>query len=287
MVTVAVGVALVVGFAAGCAADGGRSLPDPPGGGVPTTTSSVPTTPSPGVTAGGSPSDRWVSLDAVPVVSMGRLAGDVAGVWEVADGAGPVGTYDLSFPVVEGPGVSPVVADLLRAPVERARAVFVADLAEDESVAVEPSHLYGSGRILLVDTRVVSVEYDLSVEWSGAAGADQRVDTVLIDLVAGRVLEPLDVFYDDSPWLETLASVALADLEARFGADTIWPDGLAATPGNFDHLALDGDGVVLWFDRYQVGPGVLGAPRVTVPWSQVGEFVDPNGPVGHLVAAAG
>ena len=131
------------------------------------------------------------------------------------------------------------------------------------------------------------VEYDLSVEWSGAAGADQRVHTVLVDLTAGRVLEPLDVFYDDSPWLETLASVALADLEARFGVDTIWPDGLAATPGNFDHLALAGDGVVLWFDRYQVGPGVLGAPRVTVPWSEVGEFVDPNGPVGHLVAAAG
>jgi len=182
---------------------------------------------------------------------------------------------------------APVLAETDSAKASKKSEVLIAELAEDESVAVEPGHLYGSARVLLVDTRVVSVEYDLSVEWSGAAGADQRVDTVLVDLTAGRVLEPLDVFYDDSPWLETLASVALADLEARFGVDTIWPDGLAATPGNFDHLALAGDGVVLWFDRYQVGPGVLGAPRVTVPWSQVGEFVDPNGPVGHLVAAAG
>ena len=140
------------------------------------------------------------------------------------------------------------------------------------------------GAVSLLDNRVVSVEYDLSVEWGGAASGDQWVDAVVVDLADGSLLGPLDLFYDDSPWLETLAAVATADLEGRFGANVVWPDGLAVEVANFENLALSEDGVILLFDRYQVGPGVLGAPRVVVPWSEIGVFIDPNGPVGHLVA---
>lgn len=268
--------AVVVGVS-GCATDDGRGLSDAEDRAavVPASTSSqvgAPTvTPAPStVSSAGS----WLFLPAVPLLSVERLTGTI----------GPDGTFDMAFPSVDGDGVAPGVGARLRQPVEHARAMFAADLFEDESADVEPSHLFGGGIVSLLDTRVVSVEYDLTVEWGGAASGDQWVDAVVVDLADGGLLGPLDVFYDDSPWLETLARVATADLGARFGESVVWPDGLAVEESNFENLALSAEGVVLLFDRYQVGPGVLGAPRVTVPWSEIGEFVDPNGPVGHLVA---
>ncbi|MDP7599589.1 MAG: RsiV family protein [Acidimicrobiales bacterium] len=261
----------------GCATDGGRGLSDAQDQAVvaSTTTSwrtadSTATLAPPAVSSAGS----WIFLPATPLLSVERLTGTIE----------PDGTFDMAFPTVDGDGVAAGVDALLRQPVEHARALFAADLFEDESSGVEPSHLFGGGIVSLLDTRVVSVEYDLTVEWGGAASGDQWVDAVVVDLADGSLVGPLDVFYDDSPWLETLARVATVDLVERFGENVVWPDGLAVEESNFEHLALSAEGVVLLFDRYQVGPGVLGAPRVTVPWSEIGEFVDPNGPVGHLVA---
>lgn len=261
---------------AGCATDGGRGLSDPQPvlpAGAETTMQPDPEPTVPIVSPAVSPSGSWVVLPKVPTVSTERIAGAIE-----SDG-----TFDMDFPRVEGAGLALEVNAQLRAPVEHARALFAADLLEDESSGLEPSHLFGGGSVSLLDTRVVSVEYDLSVEWGGAASGDQWVDAVVVDLADGSLLGPLDLFYDDSPWLETLAAVARADLEGRFGANVVWPDGLAVEAANFEKLALSEDGIILLFDRYQVGPGVLGAPRVTVPWSEIGVFIDPNGPVGHLV----
>jgi len=270
-------VVVLVWVTTGCATDAGRGLSEArdqtvvapattsPQAGVATVTLAAPAV---------SPAGSWTFLPATPLLSVERLTGTIE----------PDGTFDMAFPSVDGDGVARGVNARLRQPVEHARALFAADLFEDESADVEPSHLFGGGIVSLLDTRVVSVEYDLTVEWGGAASGDQWVDAVVVDLADGSLLGPLDVFYDDSPWLEALARVATADLGARFGESVVWPDGLAIEESNFENLALSAEGVVLLFDRYQVGPGVLGAPRVTVPWSEIGEFVDPNGPVGHLVA---
>ncbi|HJL89530.1 MAG TPA: RsiV family protein [Acidimicrobiales bacterium] len=270
-------VALLCWSASGCATDAGRGLSDPQ-----SQTVVAPATASPQVGAATatlappavSPAGSWIFLPATPLLSVERLTGTIE----------PDGTFDMAFPSVDGDGVAHGVDARLRQPVEHARALFAADLFEDESADVEPSHLFGGGIVSLLDTRVVSVEYDLTVEWGGAASGDQWVDAVVVDLADGSLVGPLDVFYDDSPWLETLARVATADLAARFGENVLWPDGLSVEESNFEHLALSAEGVILLFDRYQIGPGVLGAPRVSVPWSDIGEFVDPNGPVGHLVA---
>ncbi len=263
--------------ATACATDDGKGLPEP---------AAPATTAVPALTAGGNgpvastnppavpPLEPWLSLPALPEVSADRLTGEI----------GDDGTYDLGFPVLRGPGLTPAVNAGLRAPADRARALFAADLLEDEAPDPEPSHLFGGGSVSFVDTRVASAEYDLTVEWGGAASGDQRVDTVVVDLADGSVLGPLDLFYDDSPWLESLSAVVQDDLEQRFGTDAVWAVGLLPEAANFEHLALYEGGVVVRFDSYQVGPGVLGAPRVTVPWSAVGAYIDPRGPVGHLVA---
>ncbi|HCV36807.1 MAG TPA: hypothetical protein DF783_07750 [Acidimicrobiaceae bacterium] len=272
----ATALAAIVCIAPGCATDLGRGLSDAhdPVVAAPVTapprssTSNVSFAP-PAV----SPVGSWVFLPVTPSLSIERLTGTIE----------PDGTFDMAFPTVDGLGVAAGVGSQLRQPVEHARALFAADLFEDESSDIEPSHLFGRGVVSLLDTRVVSVEYDLTVEWGGAASGDQWVAAVVVDLADGSLLGPLDVFYDDSPWLETLARVANADLTERFGKDVVWTEGLAVEASNFENLALSADGVVLLFDRYQVGPGVLGAPRVTVPWLEIGKFVDPNGPVGHLV----
>ena len=106
---------------------------------------------------------------------------------------------------------------------------------------------------------------------------------MLIDLSTGREIVVADLFAADATWLEELAAAARKDLEAQFGADTLFDEGLAADAANFRHLAVTATGVVLRFDKYQVAPGTAGTPWVDLPWSAIASLVDPAGPVAHLL----
>jgi hypothetical protein len=58
---------------------------------------------------------------------------------------------------------------------------------------------------------------------------------------------------------------------------------LGAAEENFRLFGVTTTGLVLRFERYQVGPGAYGAPEAAIPWSSLVGLVDPLGPVGHLL----
>ncbi|GIT00180.1 MAG: hypothetical protein CM1200mP26_18920 [Acidimicrobiales bacterium] len=80
----------------------------------------------------------------------------------------------------------------LRGPTEAVRAEYVSVISggagEDSSGGAGGAQrrlVAGSGTVHLLDDRLVSVVYDFRIEWAGAAGPDERVDSVLIDLRLG------------------------------------------------------------------------------------------------------
>ncbi|HJL75661.1 MAG TPA: RsiV family protein, partial [Acidimicrobiales bacterium] len=158
-----------------------------------------------------------------------------------------------------------------------------ASVLEEESSGTGSSTLRGAGKVVYVDGRLLSVVYDFTTEWDGAATVQQETSTLLLDLSTGSEIAVADLFVAGSAWLDGLATAARADLAAQFGADTLFAEGLAAEASNFLHMAVVATGVVLRFDQYQVAPGVVGTPWVDLPWSAVAGLVDPAGPIAHLV----
>jgi hypothetical protein len=181
----------------------------------------------------------------------------------------------------------------LRRPTEAMRAEFVAAMSErsgeESGEANGGDSLRGSGKVYLLDDRLVSVVYEFRIEWSGAAGVDDRVDSVLVDLQTGVEVSLGDLFVPGSPWLETIGFFARQDLVARLGEMGLWPDGRGLEPeaSNYSVFGLTVAELVVRFDRYQVAPGAAGTPDATVRWASLAGLVDPDGPAGHLAASAG
>ena len=275
----------------GCAAADGREMvangightPEPTEAPVveepePEPTSSLPEGTIPESDGGG-----FASGTAHGSVYVDSMAGTVGGA----------GSYDLSYPQLDGLELDHPVNVALRRPTEAMRAEFVAAMSErsgeESGEANGGDSLRGSGKVYLLDDRLVSVVYEFRIEWSGAAGVDDRVDSVLVDLQTGVEVSLGDLFVPGSPWLETIGFFARQDLVARLGEMGLWPDGRGLEPevSHYSVFGLTVAKLVVRFDRYQVAPGAAGTPDATVRWASLAGLVDPDGPAGHLAASAG
>ncbi len=215
----------------------------------------------------------------------------------MAGTVGGAGSYDLSYPQLDGLKLDHPVNVALRRPTEAMRAEFVAAMSErsgegsgeDSGEVIGGDSLRGSGKVYLLDDRLVSVVYEFRIEWSGAAGVDDRVDSVLVDLQMGDELGLEDLFVPGSPWLETVGFFARQDLVDGLGDMGLWPDGrgLESEASNYSVFGLTVAELVVRFGRYQVAPGAAGMPDATVRWASLAGLVDPDGPAGHLAASAG
>jgi len=283
---------------AGCAGKDGREMVANGIGHTPestTTTVALATTSS--LPQGTIPEGSGVSgVGGVDAGTGGSGLGSVHGsvyVDSVSGTVGGTGSYDLSHPQLDGLAIGHPVNQALRQPTEALRAEFVAALSErsDEEGGASGGggtdsgdSLSGGGTVYLLDDRLVSVLYDMRIDWSGAAGVDQRVDSVLVDLASSSELGLRDLFVPESPWLETIGFFVRRDLEDRLGEGVLWPDGRGLDPeaSNFTVFGVTATDLVLRFPMHAVAPGVVGTPEAAVPWESLAGLVDPEGPAGHL-----
>ncbi len=209
----------------------------------------------------------------------------------MAGTVGGTGAYDLSHPQLDGLALDHPVNVALRGPTEALRAEFVSVISErsgEESSAgaggEQGDSLRGSGTVYLLDDRLVSVVYEFQIEWAGAAGPDERVDSVLVDLATGAEVGLGDLFVSCSPWLETVGFFARQDLVIRLGDGVLWPDGRGLGPevSNYAVFGLTPEDLVVRFASHQVAPGVAGTPEAMIQWSSLVGMVDLSGPAGHL-----
>jgi len=233
---------------------------------------------------------EWGSGDGAGGAAPGVDHGSVY-VDSLAGTVGGTGAYDLSHPQLDGLALDHPVNVALRGPTEALRAEFVSVISErsgEESSAgaggEQGDSLRGSGMVYLLDDRLVSVVYEFQIEWAGAAGPDERVDSVLVDLATGAEVGLGDLFVSGSPWLETVGFFARQDLVIRLGDGVLWPDGrgLGSEVSNYAVFGLTSEDLVVRFASHQVAPGVAGTPEAMIQWSSLVGMVDPSGPAGHL-----
>lgn len=227
-------------------------------------------------TAGRAQDDGSIPLTADSrLVTRTAAEGDSAAGW----------TTTVRLPAIEGPAADdPEWAGLaghLDQIVAGEREAFDENLAEWEPG--EPGWISTfdvDGSVLWAAPPIVSIVLDFSVYYAGAAHPGHYAITVVWDAGRGRALTTRDVFREG--WEEIVSREAIPVLERDLGemADPGWiAEGAGPLAENFRRWALVEQGVLVFFDPYQVAPYAAGPQAVTIPHAALAEVAAPDGPL--------
>ncbi|HEX8889845.1 MAG TPA: DUF3298 domain-containing protein [Pyrinomonadaceae bacterium] len=101
-------------------------------------------------------------------------------------------------------------------------------------------------------------------------------ESINYDLKTGRPLQLREVFRPKVNYLQALSRLSRKKLLELFGmeeADWWMKKGTAPTEENFDAWNLTHKGLVISFADYQVGVGAWGAPEITIPLTELKNFL--------------
>lgn len=198
----------------------------------------------------------------------------------------PTVTVDVQYPFVEG------IADVEQAEMlngELSHVAFATLDAFEREVAetASPDPLGSKSSIAiraavgLLTPEIVSVRYDISVYSAGAAHPNAFYKTLTWDVPRATEIPLTSLFRPGVAYLERLSTLAIADLERQFATDeenfeALSTDIRAGASPRAEHFAawtMDGDGLMLWFEPYQVAPYAAGPQQVRIPWSSLRDIL--------------
>ncbi|MFA7653699.1 MAG: DUF3298 domain-containing protein [Candidatus Magasanikbacteria bacterium] len=125
---------------------------------------------------------------------------------------------------------------------------------------------------------------------AGAAHPSHSVAVFNFNLKTGQIIKLKDLFVADAKYLEVLSNYCKKELLVRNGEEEFTnreniQSGTLAKEDLYDVFSITLSGLVVIFPEYQVAPYVAGAQMVTVPWSDLKEIIDVNGPVAIYLPA--
>ena len=204
---------------------------------------------------------------------------------------GEIGSYELTFPQISDTPSDFAINGAIQSVADKIYLNFAGELAEmiNEGTPMGSSNLAGEGRIIFNNGYLLSVLFEGSTDWSGAASQQLWVDSIMIDLSNGQVLTAENLFQLEIPtdWKEVLSEKSYGLLMERLGSEMIWDEGLLPTGENFRNMLVTQPGLLIIFDQYQVAAGVAGTPTVIIPWLEIAAIINPQSRVSELVIAGG
>ena len=204
---------------------------------------------------------------------------------------GEIGSYELTFPQISDTPSDFAINGAIQSVADKIYLNFAGELAEmiNEGTPMGSSNLVGEGRIIFNNGYLLSVLFEGSTDWSGAASQQLWVDSIMIDLSNGQVLTAENLFQLEIPtdWKEVLSEKSYGLLMERLGSEMIWDEGLLPTGENFSNMLVTQPGLLIIFDQYQVAAGVAGTPTVIIPWLEIAAIINPQSRISELVIAGG
>ena len=204
---------------------------------------------------------------------------------------GEISSYELSFPQIFDTPSDFAINGAIQSVADKIYLNFAAELSEmlNESTPMGSSHLVGEGRIIFNNGYLLSVLFEGSTDWGGAASQQLWVDSIMIDRSNGQVLTSENLFQLEitTDWKEVLAEKSYDLLMERLGSEMVWDEGLLPTGENFNNILVTQPGLLIIFDQYQVAAGVAGTPTVIIPWVEIAAIINPQSRIGELVIAGG
>ncbi len=171
---------------------------------------------------------------------------------------------------------------------------FKREMAPEEGENIEesrPADSMGSDltigyTVVLAQDDLVSIDFDVSTYSQGAAHPNSYSETLNYDLRNGKVLKLADLFKPGAKFLQTIANYCIADLKKRAATNGLPPEeiekGAAAKADNYLGWTITKKGLGVDFDPYQVGPYAAGPQFVLVPYSDLKDLINPDGPLAQF-----
>jgi len=140
--------------------------------------------------------------------------------------------------------------------------------------------------VMMAQDDLVSVKFDISSYYQGAAHPNSFSDVLNYDLKNGKQLKLGDLFKPGAKYLQALATYCLADLKKQAETKGLLEDqiqsGAAAKAQNYQSWNITKRGLGINFDSYQVGPYAAGPQFVLVPYSSLKDLINPEGPIAQF-----
>ncbi len=133
-----------------------------------------------------------------------------------------------------------------------------------------------------LSAELVSIRYHMDFYYAGAAHPGHYFRVVNYDLKAGREIQFDDLFTDNEKALTFLSGYCKKKLETL--DFLLFEEGLLPKKENFSNWNLTPRGIRLSFDPYQVVPYAAGPQEILVPYAQLGDYLNPESPVGAILA---
>jgi Protein of unknown function (DUF3298)/Deacetylase PdaC len=177
---------------------------------------------------------------------------------------------------------------LARMAVMKDVAEFKKAMAPEEGEEPPPEGSMGSDlgisySIALAQDDLVSVTFEVSSYYQGAAHPNSYSTVLNYDLRNGKQLKLADLFKPGAKYLPAIASYCIADLKKQAKDNGLLEDqiqeGAAPTAKNYKSWTITKRGLGIVFDAYQVGPYAAGPQFVLVPYSALKDLINPEGPL--------
>jgi Protein of unknown function (DUF3298)/Deacetylase PdaC len=170
-------------------------------------------------------------------------------------------------------------------------AEFRKAMAPEEGEEPPPEGSMGSDlgisyTVALAQDDLVSVKFDVSSYYQGAAHPNSYSAVLNYDLRNGKQLRLADLFNPGAKYLQALSTYCIADLKKQAKdkglLDDQIQDGAAPVAKNYKSWTISKRGMGIVFDAYQVGPYAAGPQFVLVPYSALKELIKPDGPIAQF-----
>ncbi|MBI2010803.1 MAG: DUF3298 and DUF4163 domain-containing protein [Candidatus Colwellbacteria bacterium] len=127
--------------------------------------------------------------------------------------------------------------------------------------------------IILLNPKLASIEFIASDYITGAAHPNNYYLTFNYDFEAEKELEFSDLFNEDSNYLKRISDYAITDLRARDINSDWLEDGAGPKIENYQKFTLSQDGLIIYFDPYQVAAYAYGGQEVEILYADISDIL--------------
>ena len=183
---------------------------------------------------------------------------------------------------------------LVRGTVTKKVAEFKKEMQPEEGEEPRPEGSMGSDlsvgySVAIAQDDLVSVQFDVGSYYQGAAHPNSYTEVVNYDLKNGKQLKLADLFKPGAKYLQAISAYCIADLKKQQAGekgqallDSEIENGAAASAKNYQSWKITRKGLGVNFDTYQVGPYAAGPHFVLVPWANLKDLINPEGPIAQF-----
>ena len=203
----------------------------------------------------------------------------------------PSTTITLNFPrltLANKPSAATAFNQAVEAQIKNYVKIFLAELENNDDLGLPPEEYVNFLEVSVYprmnNDRVVSVVLAADTFLAGLAHPNRRTASFNFDLEQERVIVLKDLFVNDTPYLDRLASTTIAQLKKQPDAhgemtdyDEDWLQGGAGPDErNYHTVSIAPEGLYVTFDPYDIGPYSGGSSEVLLTYDQLGEIISPQ-----------